>query len=268
MKLHFEAVGKIEALQLKVNRKLALRRGLPRLGATPPLFPSLAVVGGGPSAAEHLDEIRRFQGDIWAINGAWWWLKERGIASTFFTIDADPATADWIRGRGVSSAVVSSLCDHALFEALGGAEIEVWDLMLQVLSCGPTSASNSTVGALLGGYKKAVYYGCESSYTEAPTHAYGDKKLISLVQIEVNGERFVTSPDMLMQAEYLSGMIRELPETFSEKSGGLLRAFIGQPDYEVVAVSEDMVPNLGKGLVPGLEDAEPKAREEHKMVVL
>ena len=48
----------------------------------------LAIVGGGPSVKDHLDELRAWPGHIWGVNAACTWLAKQGIGSLFFSVDA------------------------------------------------------------------------------------------------------------------------------------------------------------------------------------
>jgi hypothetical protein len=83
-----------------------------------------------------------------------------------------------------------------------------------------------------------VFYGCESSFGES-THVYGNRGIGNLMQVSCNGQEFLTTPDMMMQAEFLGDMIRQTP-IFTERSGGLLSAFIASPDIDVIAATPDI----------------------------
>jgi hypothetical protein len=90
----------------------------------------------------------------------------------------------------------------------------------------------------LKGYRSVTFFGCEGSYG-GETHAYTHERrdLRSLMRVKCNGEEFLTTPDMMMQAEFLGELIREAP-MFHERSGGLLSAVVANPEIDVIAATQ------------------------------
>lgn len=216
------------------SQKLGLR-SLSAVGLGP-----LLVVGGGPSAAQHLDEFRG--AEILAINGACGWLRQAGIASTFFTLDALPEAARW--AEAASRAIVAASCDPAVFAALEGADVTVFDARpgKTVLS-GTTSATAAPVVGLTMGYRPVIFYGCEGSYPPDRTHAYFNEPRIEEFDVKIGGTVYRTAPDFLYQSIELAAIFRAVneldPDLLQEHSGGLLRAMLEHgDDYDIVWMSD------------------------------
>jgi len=186
----------------------------------------LAVVGGGPSIRHHIDTLRKWPGEIWAINGAYWWCKENGITATYFTVDPEAYLGEII--AGAHRAVLASHCDPSAFT-------------VPDISCakgdypGPTSATAASLIAIKAGFTEVTWFGCESCY-EDTTHAYENQPVPELLRIACNGGEYLVKPDLVLQAQVLSKVIRTAPHVFHEESGGLLRAMIeGGPEFDALA---------------------------------
>jgi hypothetical protein len=68
----------------------------------------------------------------------------------------------------------------------------------------------------------------------------------SLILVTVEGQDFLTEPEYLLQALWLSNVLRALPKLYAEESGGLLRALIRAKewDYDIVGVSREIAEDL------------------------
>jgi hypothetical protein len=237
VRINFTSIGCVPAAGLEHNEDYARRLGFPKW--SPAASQRLAVVGGGPSIANHIEELAAFDGDIWAINGAYRWCRNRGIDAAFFTIDPQPSTTEL--AVDVERAVLAISCDPSMFDALRGADVEAFKLG----PAGATTATASPIFAAEKGYRSVTFFGCESSYGES-THAYAHygRDLKSLMRVRCNGGEFLTTPDMMLQAEFLGGLIREAP-MFEERSGGLLSAFIASPEIDIIAATQRIHDALG-----------------------
>jgi hypothetical protein len=200
----------------------------------------LAVVGGGSSINDHIEELRNFRGTIWAVNGTINWCLDHGIDAYFYTIDAQPIenwTYDLSR---IDKAVLAIDCDPSLFEKLKGADVST----LVASDGGPTSANSADLLSLQAGYVGVTFYGCESSFGES-THAYQSHPVPGWIDVRVGGETYRTKPEFLEQARVMAEVIRTIPKFYSERSGGLLRAMVKHSmDYELIAVSHDVAARL------------------------
>jgi hypothetical protein len=202
----------------------------------------LAVIGGASSIADHVEEMKNFDGDRLIVAGAWKWCQDRWIDGAFFSVDPQAFIADLAKPRP-EKALVASCSDAAVFAALSGAAVSTFEVKWneKMNHCGTTV----TAGFWLGmEYQETVFYGCDSSYG-AMSHAYEDGPHKLLLQVKCNGEIFVTDPLMLMQAEFMSTVLRKFPETFKSRSGGLLQAMIVEGDYEVVGGNRAAMDWLG-----------------------
>ena len=232
MKITFTALPCVPGEDLERNEAYAKGLGLPRLGEAQ--HPHLAVVGGGLSVKDHLDELKEWPGEIWAINGTYKFLRDNGILSAFFTMDPKPGIAKMT--ESVDCAVLATCCHPSAFDAAHHAHVETIDLA--DYPCGPTTASTAPIVALKRGHKQVSFFGCEGSFG-ATTHAYEDRD-VPLLEVSCNGQVFRTNPQMLMQAEYLAEQIRVAPHVLIDRSGGLLGALVADPEIDVLAASRSI----------------------------
>jgi hypothetical protein len=229
VKIHFTAKCNTADEEIRRNEAINSRLALPAIG---PVSERLAVIGGGASIADRLDEIRRFDGERWAINGAFRWCSERGMESTFFSVDARPVVVPM--AQGAKRAVLALRCDPALF-AIPHVEIaDASDLI------GPSSATTAPLVAIKRGHRHMTFFGCESCYSVRAGPSPSPVDYQDRLLVRVGDAEFLTNPGLLMQAEMLAEIIRSAPHVFSEQSGGLLRALIACPDYDVIAATENV----------------------------
>jgi hypothetical protein len=228
VKIEFTSIGCVPAADLARNEEYAWRLGFPKM--EPAATSRLAVVGGGPSVAGHAGELLSWDGEIWAINGAFNWCLRHGIDAAFFSIDPLPQTA--AHGHGATRAVLATWCHPNTFDALSGADISA----VRPAMHGATSATAAPALAIEAGYREVTFYGCESSFGES-THVYGNRGVGNLMKVSCNWQEFLTTPDMMMQAEFLGDLIRQAP-CFHDRSGGLLSAFIASPEIDVIAATQ------------------------------
>jgi len=229
--------------RVAANKAAALARGLPVVGECP-VKPKLAVVGGGPSVRDRLDDLRDFDGEVLAINGAWRYLRDAGVAATFYTVD--PVLDVLPLVDGVERAVLGSSVDGAVFDALEGSHVEVVPLGAgegEVLH-GPTSATAVMHMAPMRGHASVSFYGCEGNYGHT-SHAYQCNALeVPRVVVDVAGHEYVTAPGFLVQSEWIAACIRAAPDYLENRSGGLLAALVTCPDYDIKAVSRSIYDRL------------------------
>lgn len=193
----------------------------------------LAVVGGGPSIRHHIDELKAWDGAIWAVNSTVNWCMEHGIDAAFYTVDAAKLHRWRVPFDQVKRAILAIDCDPAMFEALKGADVS----MLPMPDGGPTSANSADWFAIEAGYSGLTYFGCESSF-EDTTHAYASADIETWIAVRVGGQDFRTKPEFLEQARIMSEVIRAVPSYYSERSGGLLRAMVEHGmEYELIEIS-------------------------------
>ena len=223
---------------IAANRASNRRLGVPRVGASGPALAPLAVVGGAPTLECHIEAMRAFRGEIWAINGTWRWLRDRGIAATAYSIDPNPGLAEWF--AGAERAVLADTCAPAVFEALSGAHVELAEIGPDGMAHLCATASSAPMIAAARGHTHVTFYGVDCSF-DGPTHADRDDEAAKgRIRVEIAGEPYMTRPDLLMQAEELAELAQALPGYLSVVGYGLLPALITHGDYEITHVSRDV----------------------------
>lgn len=204
----------------------------------------LAIVGGGPSVLEHLETLRNWTGDIWAINRTVQWLAENGIEAKLVSVDADTDTTNWPDPKHVKSALFSSWCSPSIIDFYPNHQIfHMAPLVNGGIHGGSTTAVSMPLVALTLGYSDITYFGCESSFVDQD-HAYLDEGRQDQLIVGANGAHYRTTPALLVQAQELSFVLSNAYEVFKEECGGLLRAMIADKDWSIVAVSEALKDHL------------------------
>lgn len=224
------------------NAEACKERGFPYIGSAS--RPPLAVVGGAPSVARYVDELRNFPGDVWVSGSAFPWAKENGIDATFFTIDMHEDLAKDC--KGARKAVVSTMCHPKVYEELRDADVEVFDLT----AAWGTSVTAAMFTAVEMGYRDITFYGCDSSY-ERDTHAYRSEYWETNYDplfVVCGGSGYWTSPCFLMQAEFMAEAIRMSPALYRVRSDGLLPAMVEHGDYDITGMSRARAEGIKKQL--------------------
>jgi hypothetical protein len=244
---------------LRANIAHSSSLGIPYVGLPLGRHPQrLAVVGGGPSTLEIKDELRAWDGQVWAINGAWGWCRDNGIDAAFFSVDPNPIVADLC--RGAKRAFLGSVCDPSAFAALAGTCMIVKtfpDNRPHTILAGSTTATMAPEVGVRCGFTDITFFGCESSYPRdqtrtlhddgtvtLQTHAYMRERVTSIMIVRAAGEDFVTEPEYLIQAETLADAFKAAPHILKDRSGGLLSAMIKDPDYDLLAVSPEIAADI------------------------
>ena len=216
----------------------------------------LAIIAAGPSVSDHVETLRNWPGERWAINGAASWCAQNGIDATFVCIDAAKWDFSVLRpfNRPGNKALVASCVDIGLINALDACRIEVFDIGPNGVPNGSCTATTCLHLAPRLGHTKSVLFGCESSFRGDLTHV-NEREQISLdhaIMVRCGNENYLTRTQLAIQAEELSSAVREFPDIYSEKSGGLLRAMVKHGEYEVVAVSDGVRKTLNP--TPSFDD--------------
>lgn len=264
-KIHWESTPTVSQDGRDANALVIETFGLPKhRGAG-----CLAVVGGGPSIRDHIEELKAWEGDIWAVNGAINWCLDHGINAAFYTADAAPKDI-WpydlsrVKRAVLAPDVAPSVISYLLSN---GAEVS---LTGQIQS-GPTSANATDYLSLACGYAGVDYFGCEGCFAEAAkgadTHAVNSVPIPDWIIVEVGGEYFKTKHEFVSQSIMLANVIREFPMIYSEKSGGLLRAMIEHGfEYDVPMVATTLFNKLKDHHEKSPHDATMLALIEHDML--
>lgn len=203
----------------------------------------LAIVGGGPSISEHIEELRNWSGTVWAVNGAINWCINQEIDAWFYTADAAPM-ANWTYDFSrVTKAALAPDCSPELVQYLLARNANV--TLTAPIESGPTSVNAADFLSLRAGYHPMTYFGCEGSFSDSGTHAFASFPIDDWMDVEVGGKLYRTKAEYVSQSIMLSNTLSAFPQFYSEKSGGLLRAMIEHgPEYDVYQVSNSLFAKL------------------------
>jgi hypothetical protein len=207
--------------QLFANIKTNAANGAEWVGFRPAHDGIAVLVGGGPSLANHLEDIRKLAlagGTIFAMNGAATFLETHGIRPAYQVIaDAKPETATLIEPRAIAHLFASQV-DPACFAAVPGALL--WHLEMPgiedafpearrkrggyALVGGGAAVGNSACAlAYVMGYRTMHLFGYDSSHKGEASHAYDQpmNRFIPTIDVEWAGKKFTSSLAMKAQAE-------------------------------------------------------------------
>lgn len=241
---------------------------------TEPAHDRVAVlVGGGPSLADTVDEIKALEGQIFALNGAASFLDRNGVRADYQVImDAQPATADLI--GPAKNYLFASQVDPKCFRKKPQAILwhsshgEVMPDRQKgfpkhgddyAIIGGAVSVGNTALVLLyVLGYRKIHVFGMDSSHRDGTGHAYrqdmndGDP----CTTVEFGGHKYVCSITMSLQAKHFMRRAEQLKEagvSIEVHGSGLLPAMYNsekiseedkyrqiwqQPDYRAVSPGE------------------------------
>lgn len=150
----------------------------------------IALIGGGPSIRETVDELREFPVTI-ACGSAHDWAVQNGIKPTYCAIaDPDPIMAAYVRNPCPETMyLVATQCDKSVFEALRGQKMAAWHILNEShadyvketgISRYPGVGGGCTIGlrsisiAMMFGYRNIHFFGFDSclDMTDDAHHAY------------------------------------------------------------------------------------------------
>lgn len=238
-RLEFEAAGNASREQLQAHVAANSHRTRVHFGRPSPL--QVAVVGGGPSVADHLDELRNWKGPVWAVNNTAAWLAKHGVSCTLVAVD--PRYIHSEAHPDILGAYFATCCAPELFAAWPDAL--AFDLSEDAeggIIGGTTTAARMPMLALKMGYTHVHFFGCDSSNADnGVSHADRDEVgRKDLLVVRAGAKDYVTTPDYYLQCQDLTAICKALPEAFTCRSGGLFAAMLAHDDWEVVAVSDSL----------------------------
>jgi hypothetical protein len=188
------------------------------------------IVGGGPSAADYVNEIRSMQksgGVVFSMNGSSRWLRGHGITPDWQVIaDAKEETASLVdpqaNGHLFSSAVnpatMASVPSPIVWHPVVGGIEECFPedrRKLEYCIVGGTSAGTHTMCiAYVLGHREIHCFGFDSSHRGSESHAYQQSMNDSIPVCEVAwaGKTYKASIAMKAQAEHFQLNARKLVE--------------------------------------------------------
>jgi uncharacterized Rossmann fold enzyme len=241
-----------EELEENIRRNAAL--DLNWIGFNPPQACSAIMVGGGPSLADSIPEIRRqmaYGSVIFAMNGASSYLTERNIPVHYQVIlDAKPETAALVDPNAEQHLMASQVAP-ATMDAAGPFK-RVWHLAVSedmdrlfpeerrkrggyALVGGGASVGNSALAlAYVLGFRRFDLFGYDSSHRGDKSHAYPQpmNDFIPNIEVEWAGKTYTASVAMKSQAEKFQMFGQTLKQagcTLRVHGDGLLPAMWNTP---------------------------------------
>jgi hypothetical protein len=229
--------------QLKINVRRASK--YPRVEWGVLKYPTCAVVGGGPSVLGQLENLRKWEGDIYAINDTAGYLSSEGISCYVYAVDG--VRIPFRLGPLVKGAVFATRVHRCQFSQLKGKPIQVFDMAEENhtggIEGGATAVCRTPHLFLRMGYAGIVYFGIDGSFYGDITHVSGksDSARDNMIIIKAGGRDYVTHAGFLLQHEYMMQVFKKYPQFLFNASGGLFHAMLKNPDtWSVVAVAEDL----------------------------
>lgn len=225
-----------ERIRAHIHANLAL--GLPEVSprqAQPEL--EIALVCGGPSAADHLEEIRehaRGGMPIVTVNGVYNWLLSNGIVPGLqIVVDAREFNRRFVEPDSPACQyAVSSQCDPALVASLPRERTLLWHGASEKVHRwlgeydaahnqvreyfpvpgGPTVALAALPLLAMLGFRLIHVYGLDSCVRPGAHHAYPqpENDADALVPISVDGKTFICAGWMVKQAHVFQEVMRRI----------------------------------------------------------
>lgn len=244
IRLNITAVGNTSEEDIKKNKAYCKKRKFNYVTSDCYVFPRCAVVGGGPSTEKHLDKLRDWDGDIFAVNDAAGALSDRGISCYMFSIDGSPIK--FKSGKNVKGAVFSTRVNRNQFKQFKFDDIRIFNMAeddnIEGIEGGPTGVCRAPHLFLKMGYAGVEFFGCEGSFF-GRSHLDSDHKDAygNMMVVRVKGTDYITHAGFMLQCQFLSKYLIEYPKIFRSHSGGLLQAMVDNPDtWSVVAISDSI----------------------------
>ncbi len=218
--------------ETKANEAVWRALGLPDISTLPPpKHKHLALVGGGPSINHNKNALRKWRGDVWAINHAALWCASNKIDCSMFTVCPGWGWKPEI--ATVKRAIVATQSCQELIGLLRNTRVVTFEIGD---NAGPGSGPTAVPVALRNGYDRITFFGFEGDY-HGQQHGYSDVSYEKHLIVATAGQKFLTNVAFLMSALWLAALLRQFPARISERSGGLLAALVKDIDYDVVGIS-------------------------------
>lgn len=203
------------------NIKINSERDLPWLSMAVPHGGIAVMVGGGPSAEDHLPKIRALQeagATIYAMNAASQWLRGHGIEPSFQVMaDAKPETATLV-DQEAQAHLFASQVNPLTMDAV--ERPTVWHLAVgefehlfpetrrkrggyAMIGGGAAVGNSALCVAYAMGFRRFEIFGFDSSHRGEASHAYEQpmNQFIPCVDVVWAGKTYHCSVAMKAQAE-------------------------------------------------------------------
>ncbi len=244
--LRARSAGCVSSEVFAENIASALGRGLPCVDYGKPLPYRVAVVAGGPSVRDQLDELKQFDGFLVAINGTHDWLIENGIIpDAAIAVDPQASLAELFKNpQKDTTYLVASNCAPEVFDALAESQVILWHVATNeeyngslAVCAGPSAVSSAPYLLYMIGYREIHLYGVDSSLSSAESHVYRGGIVGERVQVRVGTDVFISTGAFALQAAHLWNLGQAMPDDLrlGIHGFGLAKAiFDADGDFEVL----------------------------------
>ena len=241
--------GNVPLEVLDRNKLSALKRNLPTLFYGKPIEGKVAVVAGGPSVKDSLEELRNFDGYLIAINGTHNWLIENDIVpDACIIVDAKPTVTDLFKNPHKDTTyLVASNCDPSLFDALEDYKVILWHVAKEeeskgsiAIVAGPSAVTAAPTLLYVRGDRDVHFYGADSSLSAVDSHVYSSGNVGTVgkerLQVLVGGEVYMSTGAFVLQATSLWELNEVLKDVKMTIHGyGLAKAiFDNNGEFEII----------------------------------
>lgn len=226
------------------NIRLALERGLEEIQPHEKHDGRAVLVGSGPTVSGFVDEIRQQQNDgcaIVAIKDAHDWLISNGIIPDY-AVAVDPQEHRFNcflkKLRGIKY-MIASQCHPAMFDHLKWCNVYLWHLYITekqdyppdrwLITGGTTSGLRAISLFYAMGFRDFSLYGYDSCLDNGVLRVDGFKsdKEVHEVVVGHGGKRFLSTPEMMAQANEFQKVMEVMPDISIESFGnGIITAIL------------------------------------------
>ena len=222
----------------------------------------VAILGGGPSLNDHIDEIKQLKSEgvkIVTLNGAYNWALEHDIGPvTQIMVDARQFNARFTKPVDpMSMYLIASQCDPSVLEGLPKDRTWLWHSCAESIRAeleasykvwwGIPGGSTVLLRALpllrMLGYRSFHLFGCDSCISETH-HAYAQPENDGEMIIDtiVGARPFKCYPWMISQTQEFMDLIRFMGDEFElEIYGNGLLAWCLQHGYQLALDDESKI---------------------------
>lgn len=219
------------------NVKSSIRRGLPQVQPHELSDQVIAIVGGGPSLKDSIEDLKEKHKNgmkVVSLNGTHDYLIENGIRpSVHVQVDGREFNARFVENwQEKTKYIIASQCHPKVFDNLKDAEVYIFHCPSEVVPQrilseyyfgnyyqvpgGSTVMLRAIPLMRMLGFKKMEIYGFDSCIMDARHHAYiqeeNDKGPVTTVT--VNDKKFLCFAWMYSQAQDFIDMVKAVGDEF------------------------------------------------------
>lgn len=243
--------------QIKSNVKNNIALGFEQVQPYPTNEVEVMIVGGGPSLAANIEEIRRLREDgvkLITINNAYKYCLDHGITpSAMVMVDAREFNLRFVEPIVPDCKYfIASQCDPSVFSKVPKEQTYIWHTSTEMLNDilanqyerwypvpgGSTVLLRAIPLFRMLGFKRFHVFGCDSCLDGDKHHAYDQKENDGqpVVPVSIGGKIFYCHPWMVSQAQEFVDLIKMMGDEIElDIRGGLLRHIL-----ETGALSADL----------------------------